>query len=259
MPEGDTVYRTARRLNEALAGGVLTVCDIRVPQFATVDLTGQRVHDVVSRGKHLLTRVGDTTIHTHLKMEGSWRVFAPGERWSRPAWQARIVLATAEHTAVGFQLGLVEVLPTADEADVVGYLGPDILSPEWDADEALRRILASPEVPIGVALIDQRNIAGLGTVYRNEVLFLRGVLPERPVGDVDDLPAMIGLAHRLIMANRDRADRVTTGNLRRGERTWVSHRERQPCRRCGTPIRKGSLGPNELTERDTYYCPACQR
>ncbi|WP_167047985.1 Fpg/Nei family DNA glycosylase [Salinibacterium sp. ZJ454] len=259
MPEGDTVYRTARRLNEALAGSVLTVCDIRVPQFATVDLTGQTVRNVVSRGKHLLTRVGETTIHTHLKMEGSWRVFAAGERWSRPGWQARIVLGTAEWTAVGFQLGLVEVLPTVEEDGAVGYLGPDILSPEWDAGEAMRRMLAAPEVPIGVALIDQRNIAGLGTVYRNEVLFLRGVMPERPVGAVDDLPAMIGLAHRLILANRDRADRVTTGNLRRGERTWVSHRERQPCRRCGTPIRKGSLGPDVLSERDTYFCPACQR
>ena len=259
MPEGDTVYRTARRLNETLAGAVLTVCDIRVPQFATVDLTGQTVRDVVSRGKHLLTRVGETTIHTHLKMEGSWRVYRPGERWSQPAWQARIVLGSTEWTAVGFQLGLVEVLPTAEEASVVGYLGPDVLSPDWDAGEAMRRMLAHPEVPIGVALIDQRNIAGLGTVYRNEVLFLRGVLPERPVGEVDDLPAVIGLAHRLIMANRDRAERVTTGNLRRGERTWVSHRERQPCRRCGTPIRRGILGPNELSERDTYFCPVCQR
>ncbi|WP_167138206.1 Fpg/Nei family DNA glycosylase [Diaminobutyricimonas sp. TR449] len=258
MPEGDTVFRTARRLDEALSGADLTVCDIRVPKFATVDLTGQPVHGTVSRGKHLLTRIGDSTVHTHLKMEGSWRLFRPGERWTQPAWKARIVLGTAGWTAVGFELGLVEVLPTSAEADAVGYLGPDVLGRDWDESEALRRMLAHPKVPIGVALIDQTVIAGLGTVYRNEALFLRGIRPERPVQDVPDLPGLITLARRLILANRDRNERVTTGNTRRGERTWVSHRQGERCRRCGTPIQKGQLGPNELMERDTYFCPHCQ-
>ncbi|HUG51208.1 MAG TPA: DNA-formamidopyrimidine glycosylase family protein, partial [Terrimesophilobacter sp.] len=174
MPEGDNVYLTAKNLNTVLAGRVLVRCDIRVPAFATVDLTGERVDEVISRGKHLLTRIGDHSIHTHLKMDGSWHIYRPGVRWRRPQWQARIVLANAEWETVGFQLGIVEVLPRAAEATVVGHLGPDLLGPDWDAGLALQRLLAAPDAPVGVALLDQSVMAGLGNVYRNELCFLRG-------------------------------------------------------------------------------------
>ena len=258
MPEGDTVYRSARSLDEALHGATLTRCDIRVPTFATVDLTGQVVHEVISRGKHLVAHVGDTSIHSHLKMEGTWHLYRHGTAWQRPAFQARIVLETADWVAVGFELGTLELFPTADDQQHLGYLGPDLLGPDWDAGEAVERLRAAGERPVAVALGDQRNLAGLGNVYVNELCFLRGLLPTRPVAEVTDLDGLVALAHRLITANRDRSERTTTGNLRRGARTFVYGRERQPCRRCGTPIRSGQLGRSELEKRVTYWCPRCQ-
>lgn len=177
MPEGDNVYRTARLLRDALEGEMLTGSDFRVPAFATLDLAGERVDSVVSRGKHLLIRVGSVTIHSHLKMEGSWEVYAVGARWRHPGFQARVVLGTADAVAVGFQLGLLEVVSRSDEDSVVGYLGPDLLAPDWDPDEAVRRLAEHPDQPIAVSLHDQRNLAGLGNVYVNEVCFVRGMLP----------------------------------------------------------------------------------
>lgn len=258
MPEGDTVYRSAKNLDAVLAGSVLVRCDIRVPKFATVDLTGETVHDVTSRGKHLLMHVGEFTLHSHLKMEGSWHLYPPGARWRRPAWQARAILATAEYTAVGFELGLFEVVRREEEDDIVGYLGPDLLGSDWDAESALANLRADPDREIGLALLDQRNLAGLGNVYRCELCFLRGVLPTRPVGEVVDLERMVTLAKRLIEANKDRPERTTTGTLR-GETDWVYGRAGKPCLRCGTRIEKGELGDTALQLRETYWCPNCQR
>jgi endonuclease-8 len=258
MPEGDTVYLTARTLDAALHGATLTRCDIRVPRFATVDLTGQTVHEVASRGKHLLIRAGQATIHSHLKMEGTWHLYRHGTSWRRPAFQARAVLETADWVAVGFELGVLEVLPAEREDDLLSYLGPDLLGGDWDAAEAVRRLGERPDRPVAVALGDQRNLAGLGNVYVNELCFLRGVLPTRPVGEVGDLPGLVDLAHRLITANRDRTVRVTTGNARRGAQVWVYSRDGQPCRRCGTRIQHGTLGRNDLELRNTYWCPVCQ-
>ncbi|MEO7007368.1 MAG: DNA-formamidopyrimidine glycosylase family protein [Terrimesophilobacter sp.] len=255
MPEGDTVYRAAQNLNTVLAGRTLVRCDIRVPAYATVDLTGERVDEVISRGKHLLTRVGDQTIHTHLKMDGSWHIYRPGVRWRRPHWQARIILANSEWEAVGFQLGIVEVLPQYAENTVVGHLGPDLLGPDWDAEVALQRLLATPDAPVGTALLDQSVMAGIGNVYRNELCFLRGLLPTRPVAEVPQPEKLVDLAHRLINANKNRTNRTTTGNLR-GVTSWVYGRDGKPCLRCGTMIVRGSVGD---PPRDTYWCPSCQR
>lgn len=257
MPEGDNVYRTARQLNDALAGSVLTGCDIRVPAFATVDLTGRTVHEVVSRGKHLLARIGEDTLHSHLKMEGSWRLYRPGQRWGRPAFEVRVVLQTERWQAVGFLLAEVKVVPRSLEHELVAHLGPDLLGSDWDPDEAVRRLAAQPRAPIAVALLEQRNLAGLGNVYANELCFLRGMLPTRPVAEVD-LSATVDLAHRLILANRDRPERTTTGDLRRGNRLWVYGRAGEPCRRCGTRIQHTRLGRAELELRETYHCPHCQ-
>jgi endonuclease VIII len=245
-------------MNDVLAGRVLDRCDIRVPAFATVDLSGDRVESVVSIGKHLLHRVGEFTIHSHLKMEGSWEIYRDGARWHSPAWQARAILGVPGVEAVGFLLGELEVVPRERENEIVGYLGPDILGDAWDPGVAVHNLGADPSRAIGLAVLDQRVIAGLGNVYRNELCFLRGVLPTRPVGEVVDLPGLVDLAHRLILTNRDRVERVTTGDLRRGRRTWVHGREHQPCQRCGTPIVQGALGDTELTERQTFYCPVCQ-
>jgi endonuclease VIII len=258
VPEGDTVHRAAARLHSALAGKVLTRSDFRVPRFATSDLTGRTVDEVVARGKHILHRVGDVTIHSHLKMEGRWDVYEPGARWRRPAHQARAVLDATDVSTVGFTLGVLELVPRDEESEVVGHLGPDLLGRDWSAEVALANLTAAPDRPIGLALLDQRNLAGLGNVYRAELCFLRGVLPTRPVSEVHDLPRMVDLAERLIVANRDRNARVTTGVDRNGQRLWVYGRRGRPCLRCGTPIRQGELGDTELTERVTYWCPRCQ-
>ncbi|QOD93826.1 MULTISPECIES: Fpg/Nei family DNA glycosylase [Microcella] len=264
MPEGDTVHRAARRLAEALEGRAVLSSDVRVPQHATVDLSGEVVDAVVARGKHLIMRIGPSVVHSHLKMEGSWHVYRPGTRWRRPAFEARIVLDVASGggdahpwQAVGFALGELDIAPRDREEELVGHLGPDPLGDDWNREEALRRLTADPTRPLGLALLDQRIIAGLGNDYRNETLFLRGILPERTVGEVD-AAAALDLAVRLIRANRDRVERTTTGDTRRGRRLWVAHRDREPCRRCGTPVQRGTLGDDALTERITWFCPQCQ-
>ena len=257
MPEGDTVYRAAKNLDAALRGAVLTKSDFRVPAFATVDLAGQVIDDVISRGKHLLHHIGDLTLHTHLKMEGSWHLYQHGTKWRRPAYQARVVLETADWVAVGFDLGIVELVPRDADDSVVDYLGPDLLGPDWDAARALENLTVHPEREVGLALLDQRVLAGVGNVYRNELCFLRGVLPTRPVGEVERPEKLIDLAHRLIVANKDRVERTTTGTLR-GTTDWVYNRSGKPCLRCGTKIRRGMLGESELELRDTFWCPHCQ-
>ncbi|MFI6812180.1 DNA-formamidopyrimidine glycosylase family protein [Nonomuraea sp. NPDC050328] len=257
MPEGDAVHRTAAKLRRALDGHVLTRSDFRVPRHATADLSGRRVLENLSRGKHLLTRVeGDLTVHTHLRMEGSWQIF-PARAWLPRGDQVRLVLATAEVQAVGIRLGMVDLLRTADEDRVVGHLGPDLLGPDWDAEEAVARLLRTPERTIGEALLDQRNLAGIGTIYRAETLFLRGVWPWRPVGEVNDLVGLVSLAQRLLEANKDRAGAVTTGDRRQGRERWVYGRAGRPCRRCGGRISRGEMGANPQ-ERLILWCGHCQ-
>jgi len=258
VPEGDTVWLTARRLHEALAGEVLTRSDFRVPRYATVDLRGQPVTEAVSRGKHLLIRTGNgLTVHTHLKMEGSWRV-RPADTRLTESHKIRLVLANDRWLAAGYLLGVTEVLPTGREDQVVGHLGPDLLGPDWDAARAVGLLARDPDKPIGEALLDQRNLAGLGTIYMSETLFLRGVDPWRPVGEVKDLDALVDLGHRLLDANKGRFGHVTTGDTEPGRENWVYGRPRRPCRHCGTPIRRGEQGaPGQ--ERLRFWCPACQK
>jgi endonuclease VIII len=261
VPEGDTVFRAARLLDTHLSGRVLEQAELRVPQHATADLVGAHVLETVSRGKHLLTRVrhGDEhwTLHTHLKMEGTWRVFTGGQRWSRPAHQARAVLGVEGAQAVGFSLGIVELLATADEPDVVGHLGPDLLGPDWDEPEALERLLADPERPLVEALLDQRNLAGIGNMYAAELCFVAGLHPHQPVGTAPDLRRLVRRARQMLDLNKERAVQSTTGNLRERERTWVYRRDRSPCRRCGTPVVVAMRGPAER-QRASYWCPRCQ-
>ncbi|MCO1595999.1 Fpg/Nei family DNA glycosylase [Micromonospora sp. RHAY321] len=271
MPEGDTVWNTARVLHRALAGARLTASDFRVPQLATTDLAGWTVRESASRGKHLLLRLTAPnassaprgaagtdgvhwTLHSHLRMDGAWRAYAPGERWSgRPAHLIRVVLRSPGAVAVGYHLHDLALVPTAEEDGLVGHLGPDLLGPDWDPAEAVRRLGTHPDQTIGEALLDQRNLAGVGNLYKCEVLFLRGVSPWAPVGAVTDLPGMVSLAQRLLAANRGRWTQSTTGSLHRGQTSYVYGRRAQPCRRCGTAIRKQELG-----ERVTYWCPVCQ-
>ena len=259
MPEGDTVWRACRRLNGLLGGQRLTRTQFRVPSLATTDLAGVSVSEVAPRGKHQLFRFDNGwTLHTHFRMEGTWRTYPHGRRWSGgPEHEIRAVLSTVATDAVGYRLPVVELLPTGDEDQVVGHLGPDLLGPDWDADEALRRIGTEPGRPVGEALLDQRNLAGIGTFYRAELLFLQGIHPRTPVAEVRSLPRVMHRAHLLLMANRGRAEQSTTGDLRQGRRAYVFERPGQPCRRCGARILTEEFGPLGQ-ERRSYWCPRCQ-
>ncbi|GAA4898091.1 Fpg/Nei family DNA glycosylase [Streptomyces coeruleoprunus] len=257
MPEGDTVWRTARRMHRALAGRLLTVSDLRVPRLATTDLTGRTVLDVTPRGKHLLTRIeGGLTLHSHLRMDGAWHVYEAGERWrGGPGHQVRAVLGTSAYTAVGYRLPVLDLLRTVDEPSVVGHLGPDLLGPDWDFEEAVRRVCADPARPLGEALLDQRNLAGVGNVYKCELAFMARVTPWLPVGELPPgVPErLIATAHRLLEANKDRSDRRTVTAARPDRRLYVYGRRNQPCYRCGTTIRW-----DDRDERVSYWCPGCQ-
>lgn len=260
MPEGDTVFRTARALHRALAGHRLTATDLRLPQLATVQLAGATVTGSVSRGKHLLLRLtlphggAPMTLHSHLGMDGAWRVYRTGERWRANARHLiRVVLRTVDAVAVGYQLQQVALVPTAQEQTLVGHLGPDLLGDDWDPAAAVRRLVRHPGT-VGEALRDQRTLAGIGNVYCCELLFLRGLWPWTPAGQVPDPHAVMSLAHRVLVANRDRPVRSTTGSLRRGQTYYVYGRAGMPCRRCGTTIRH-----DRQQDRITYWCPVCQR
>jgi endonuclease-8 len=259
VPEGDTVWLAAKRMNTALSGATLLRGELRVPQLAAVDLAGATVTEVVPRGKHMLTRLADgRTLRTHYRMDGSWHIYRPGTPWrGGPGHAVRAVLTTEAWECVGYRLHDMRLVPTSAEADLVGHLGPDVLGPDWDLEEALRRLRATPDEQIGVALLDQRNLAGIGNLYKVESLFLAGVHPWARVADVTDLPGLVQRARTLMLANRDHPEQSTTGSTRRGEDHWVAGRQGRPCRRCGTRILLGDQGP-DLQERVTWWCPRCQ-
>jgi endonuclease-8 len=264
VPEGDTVWNTAQLLHGALAGQVIRHSDFRVPQLATADLSGWTVLECGSRGKHLLLRLRSgeraLTFHSHLRMDGLWRVYESGKPWrgGRPSHLIRVILRTLPAVAVGYHLHELALVPTGEEERLVGHLGPDLLGPPgapggWDPDEAVRRLVRQGDRAIAEALMDQRNLAGIGNLYKSEVLFLRGVFPWRPVDQVDDLRGAVELAQRLMDSNRGRWTQSTTGSLRRGEEVYAYGRAGAPCRRCGTLIRRANQD-----ERITFWCPTCQ-
>lgn len=266
MPEGDTVWLAARHLHAGFSGKRLTATDFRVPHLATVDLTGSTVREVLPRGKHLLFRFtggpGDGhSLHTHFRMDGSWHLYPDGERWRGGAdWQIRAVLRVEGLAAVGYRLPVIELLPTADEATVVGHLGPDLLDPDGDLAEAVRRVSADPDRPVGDAILDQRNVAGVGNLYRAETLFLAGVTPFTPVGRLGEFGTsvehVLGVARRLLTVNAPRAIQSTTGMTRRDAWHWVF--ERRHCLRCKGRVATAMTG-EASRERIAYWCPVDQK
>ena len=260
MPEGDTVWRTADRLSRALAGARITLCDLRFPEIATVDLRGAVTTEVVSVGKHLLHRVDSgLTIHSHLQMEGQWRVERPAEaaRWLRRA-DLRAAVGSDTWTVLGLRLGLLEVFPTSHEPQVVGHLGPDVLGPTWDADRAVAH-LAESGTHIGAALLDQRVLAGVGTMWASECLFIERLEPWSPTVELElsVLRALVDRIHTLMTQSRLHAVQSSTGSRRKGEEHYVHARSGRPCRRCGDTIRVAMIGPAGR-ERTMFYCPTCQ-
>ncbi|MGH3983972.1 MAG: DNA-formamidopyrimidine glycosylase family protein [Pseudonocardiaceae bacterium] len=260
MPEGDTVYLAAKRMTAALSGKRLTRGELRHPQLAEHDLSGLTVLGVPSVGKHMFTRFDDgRSLHTHFRMDGTWHLYRPGQRWRRPGHQARAVLTTQERVAVGFLLHDMAIVATQDEHHLVGHLGPDLLKPDWDDNDAAvaaQRLRGHPGVELGLALLDQRIMAGIGNLYKTEMCFLLGVSPWIPVRDIDP-DVVVALARRLLLANGDRPEQSTTGELARGKQHWVYERSGKPCRRCAGSVIRAVQG-NDLYARNTYYCPRCQ-
>jgi endonuclease-8 len=260
VPEGDTVWRTAHRLHLALAGQQVVLSDLRFPEVATHDLRGATTLEVVSRGKHVLHRFDSgLTLHSHLRMEGQWRVEHAAEsgRWLRRD-DLRAAVGTSTWTALGLRLGMLDLVPTASEGTLVGHLGPDLLGPDWDPAVAAAR-LGSADTTIGAALLDQRNLAGVGTLWAAESLFLERLHPWTPAVElsVDEVARLVDRVHRLITLAKDHAIQASTGIRRKGEESYVHARSGRPCRRCGTTVRVAMVGP-PTRERTMFYCPGCQ-
>lgn len=301
MPEGDSVLQLSNRL-QWMTGRTVTYTDVRVPRFATIAFDGQQVERVWPYGKHLFMHIGDRILHTHLKMEGVWSIHARGSRWRRPGYTARIVLRLTpqydggpEIEIVGHSLGLVRVFQHKDYEQVIQHLGPDILAVDWDEsgvaggsacgadgqmgrgrwegsgrEEAIRRIMRRPERSLGAALLDQKNVAGIGNEYRAEIMFLLGLHPAVSVGTVGStgVEKAVDLSRRLMWANRLEPHRTFTGDKRPGMGNFVFGRAGKACRRCGEAIEQSSLGgrfaggdpdldAGEL-ERVIWWCPNCQ-
>lgn len=261
MPEGDTVHRTADRLDAALRDAVLERAELRWPSVPQVDLAGSRTLEVVARGKHLLHRFDTgTTLHTHLRMEGQWRVEHPGPATERALRRhdLRAALLTEQWSALGLRLGMLDLVPTARESELVGHLGPDVLGPDWDATVAAARVTAS-EGLIGDALLDQRVLAGVGTFWASEILFIERVLPWTPARDLDRerVLAMLERLPRLMAASRGSGWQATTGIRRSGEEAYVHARSGRPCRRCGDTVRVATTGAAPR-QRTLFSCPTCQ-
>ncbi len=261
MPEGDTVHRTADRLDAALRDAVVERAELRWPSVPDVDLSGSRTLEVVARGKHLLHRF-DTgaTLHTHLRMEGQWRVEHPGERTERVLRRQdlRAAVLTDTWSAFGLRLGMLDLVPTARESDLVGHLGPDVLGPDWDAAVAAARVTASERF-VGDTLLDQRVLAGVGTFWASEILFLERVLPWTAARDLDpaQVVAMLTRLHRLMDTARSTGWQASTGLQRSGEEAYVHARSGRPCRRCGGTVRVATTGAAPR-QRTMFYCPTCQ-
>ncbi len=257
MPEGDTVWRTAQRLNQAFAGEALTRTELRWPSLATLDFTGATTLEVISRGKHLMHRLDSGhTIHSHLRMEGQWLI--ADATTARPNAQTRAFLSASRWAGLGQRLGMLDVVRTDEEHTLVGHLGPDLLGPDWDAGRAVAN-LAAADTTIGAALLDQTNLAGIGTLYAAETLFTERLNPWTPAADLTDaqLTHLVDRAHRLLDNGRRHAVQSTTGSTRHSENTWAHGRSGRPCRRCGGTVRVALIGP-PTRERTMFYCPSCQ-
>ena len=273
MPEGDTIHRAAQTLHRALAGQCVVRFESVLPALTRIHedapLTGQTVEAVVARGKHLLMQFsGGQTLRTHMRMNGSWHIYRPGERWQRSRRDMRIVVATDRFEAVGFDIPVAEFIQSSriGKHDELRRLGPDLLGDDFDRDEAIRRLTERANASVADALLNQRVVAGIGNVYKSEVLFACGVNPFTKVGDLpaNRVECLIDTALKFLRTNVSGtlAPMTTSGGYRRTtrrddprDRLWVYGRARLPCRRCGTAIRIKKQGADA---RLTYWCPQCQ-
>ena len=273
MPEGDTIFRAARMLHRALAGKQVARFESALPALNRINddapLVGRTVERVQSIGKHLLMHFsGGLVLRTHMRMNGSWHIYRVGERWQRSRSAMRVVIATADFEAVGFNIPVAEFIREASlhRVDDLRQLGPDVLAEHFDTATVLANLRARASEAIADALLNQRVLAGLGNVYKSEVLFMCRVHPFTLVGELSDTDqaSIVDTARRVLTDNVKEgiAPMTTYSNLRRTTgrsdpkaRLWVYGRARLPCRRCGTPIAVRKQGTDA---RLTYWCPGCQ-
>ncbi|MDO8679945.1 MAG: DNA-formamidopyrimidine glycosylase family protein [Acidobacteriota bacterium] len=274
MPEGDSIYRAARSMNKVLAGHVVTKFDTAYAHLSRVDddtpIAGRTIERCESAGKHLLIVFsGDLILRTHMRMNGSWHLYRHGERWWRGPHAMRVRIDTADWVVVAFDVPVAEFVTSRQlqTTDPVAALGPDLLKPAFDRDEAVRRIVISGATPIAQALLDQRLVAGIGNVYKSEVLFLGGVHPDTPASAVPvaALERLLDIARTLLQTNviegtpaaiqTYRSLRRTAPGADHDDNLWVYGRKGKPCRQCGAPIESKKMG---LDARTTYWCPRCQ-
>jgi len=274
MPEGDTIFRAARALDKALGRKLVTRFESVFPKLNRVDedhpIAGRTVESVESRGKHLLMNLsGGLSLRTHMRMSGSWHIYRPGEAWQRARSSMRILLETADFVAVAFTVNEAEWIEQKDFArSKVARLGPDVLATEFDPAAAVSSMQAHPADPICDVLLDQRALAGIGNVYKSELLFLARVHPLTTTGllEPEVLRELAELAQQHMRANVHesapgaittyRGMRRTTNRSDPSERLWVYGRASEPCRRCGTAIVSTKIGRHVRT---TFHCPSCQR
>ncbi len=271
MPEGDTIFLAAATLQRVFAGKIVTAFESVLPSLTRVDATrplaGRTIESVTSRGKHMLMSFsGDLVLHTHMRMNGSWHVYRPGERWHRPARDMRVVVATSDALAVGFNIPVAEFLTSSDLARhrQLQALGPDLLDPAFDRSAAQARIRVLAQHAIGDVLLNQGAIAGIGNVFKSEILFIAGIDPFTRVADLADeaLDRLIDVALKQLRVNVAQArslastrGRRTTGSLHPDKGLWVYGRGGLPCRKCGATILSRKTGEDA---RLTYWCPRCQ-
>jgi endonuclease-8 len=274
MPEGDTIFKAARTLHRALAGQAVTRFETVLVHLSRVNddqpIVGRTVERIHAAGKHLLmTFSDDLVLRTHMRMNGSWHIYRPGERWQRSPRDMRIVIGTMEWEAVAFNVYVAEFV-AGDKLGrhrPVATLGPDLLGEAFDADQALALLRDRGGEPIADVLLNQRVVAGIGNVYKSEVLFLSGLHPDTPADAVDDqrVRDVLLLARKLLQANTTdtagpgivtyRGMRRTTGRMNPADHLWVYSRGGRPCRKCGTRIASKKTGDDA---RVTYWCPRCQ-
>jgi endonuclease-8 len=274
MPEGDTIFRAARSMHRVLAGHAVTRFETAYAHLDRVNvdtpIVGRTIERIESAGKHhLIVFSGGLILRTHMRMNGSWHLYRHGEKWWRGPQSMRVRIDTADWVAVAFNVPVAEFVTAKDLAtrDPVARLGPDLLGREFDRDEAVRRLIASGHQPIAMSLLDQRLVAGIGNVYKSEVLFLAGVNPFTPASAVapEALERMMDLARGLLKDNviEGSSGQIQTyRNLRQTNRSmdpdqnlWVYGRAGKPCRKCGTPIDMKKMG---IEARSTYWCGECQ-
>ena len=266
MPEGDTIHRAARTIERAIGGNVVRDSRPLSPRSSRADdqqpVVGRRIESVTARGKNLIIGFsGDLYLRSHLRMNGSWHIYRPGERWQRSRDDMRVVIGTEDFLIVGFSLPVAEFhdARSLERTPDLQRLGPDLVDEEFDAFEALRRMRRYPERDIAEVLLNQTALAGIGNIYKSEVLFICGVSPFARAGGIADdvLGRIVATARKLLRhnVNRESSARETLSTLRRGRRLWVYGRAGEPCRKCGTPIEYRKQGTDV---RGTYWCPKCQ-